>query len=77
VRGHVIRREDGAHVDELARRRLRDSAATVTATGVIDFRAQRAAITMRALSAGRTMVAEARVVDGVVWTSGGSGCRCT
>src|SRR5438105_12982360 len=49
------------------------AATTVTASGVIDFRTQRAAITMRALSGGRTMSAEVRVVDGVVWTNSGSG----
>jgi len=49
------------------------AATTVTASGVIDFRTQRAAVTMRALSGGRTIGAEVRVVDGVVWTNGGSG----
>ncbi len=52
---------------------LASAATTVTASGVIDFRTQRAAITMRALSGGRTEAAEVRVVDGVVWTNRGSG----
>jgi hypothetical protein len=47
--------------------------ATVTGTGVIDFRKERAAITMRVLVDGRTETAELRVVDGVVWTNDGSG----
>src|SRR5436190_10628630 len=48
-------------------------AVTLTGSGVMDFRKQRAALTMRVLSGGHTETAELRVVDGVVWTNDGSG----
>lgn len=48
-------------------------AVTVTASGVIDLGARRAAITMRALAGARSTEAEVRVIDGAVWTNSGSG----
>jgi hypothetical protein len=50
-------------------------AVTLTGSGVMDFRKERAAITMRVLAGGHTESAELRVVDGVVWTNDGSGWR--
>jgi hypothetical protein len=48
-------------------------AVTVAASGVMDLRAGRAAITMRVLAGARSTEAEVRVVDGTVWTNSGSG----